>query len=77
MKFVFVIAISVWGHEVTQVGPFGTFGACTKMQETISLDYDYAFEKHFPQGMEMDKWGYNAIALRGDYSIECKKVEID
>lgn len=77
MEIVFVIAISIWGQEITQVGPFGQFGSCERMLETIIHDYDVAFERHFPQGMEMDKWGYSGIAVRDDYSIECKRIEID
>jgi len=65
------LLIAYQGIGLTEVGPFYFYSTCLEMERVVKKDFEYAFEKHFKNGMSLDMWDMPYIATIDDVSFTC------
>ena len=71
---VWVVALVIQGTEVTQVGPFGSYGGCETMMKTVSTDIENSFTS--APSYDGTQWGLTDNVVFTDYDIECIQVPV-
>ncbi len=72
---VWVVALVIQGTEVTQVGPYGTYGGCEGMLKSVSASIEGSFERG-PSSYDGTKWGLTDNVVWADYDIQCIRVPV-
>lgn len=69
---VYYISLSIFGHEVTQIGPFDGASSCNAMLREVSADIVNGFENQTPYGVIVEGDFGMAIARVSDYELSCE-----